>query len=260
MRLCRYDLNGDARYGELLTGADDGWIQPLDGSPFEGLRPSGEKVASADVKLLVPVLPTKIIGIARNYRAHAAEMGKPVPEQPLFFMKATTSLLPPGFTIRLPSASQKVDHEAELAVVIGQVLRKATPEQAKEAVLGFTAHNDVTARDIQQAQGHFTQAKGYDTFCPLGPWIETSYDPANKTVGCKVNGQVRQAGNTNDMVFDVWTLISHVSHAMTLLPGDVICTGTPAGVGPLLPGDVCEVEIEGLGTLSNPVDKEAEAL
>lgn len=256
MRICRFEHNGEAHTGALL---EDGRIQPLSGSIYGQLEASGEPLAAADVRLLVPVLPTKIVAVGRNYRAHAEEMGKPVPEEPLLFLKATSALLPTEFTIRLPAASQQVDHEAELAVVISKPTRKVTPEQARDHVLGFTCFNDVTARDIQRKEVQFTRAKGYDTFAPMGPYIETQFDPTDKGIVCKVNGNVKQSGRTTDMVFDVWTLISFASQAMTLLPGDVLVTGTPAGVGPLQPGDVVEVEIEGLGTLKNHVEKESEA-
>lgn len=259
MRLCRFEMQGEARYGELLTGKQDGLIQPLSGDPFAGgLDPEGEPVERASVRLLSPVLPSKVVAVGRNYAAHAKELGNDVPTKPLLFLKATSALLPHDFTIRLPRESQKVEHEAELAVVISRPTRNVSPEEARERVYGFTCFNDVTARDIQKAEVQFTRAKGFDTFAPIGPFIDTGFDPAGKAVRCRVNGEVRQNGNTDQMVFDVWTLISFASKSMTLLPGDVLVTGTPAGVGPLKDGDVCEVEIEGLATLRNPVAMEAE--
>jgi 2-keto-4-pentenoate hydratase/2-oxohepta-3-ene-1,7-dioic acid hydratase in catechol pathway len=259
MRLCRFEKDGTAHYGALLGGAQEGRIQPLSGTPFTELQPDGELIERASVRLLVPVLPSKIVAVGRNYRAHAKEMGKPVPEEPLLFLKATTALLPTEFTIRLPKASDRVDHEAELAVVIGKTARKVKREEALSHVLGYACFNDVTARDIQQREVQFTRAKGFDTFAPFGPFIETEYDPADQGVRCKVNGEVRQEGRTSDMVFDIPALIEFASAGMTLLPGDVLVTGTPAGVGPLKAGDVVEVEIDGLGSLRNPVDREPEA-
>jgi 2-keto-4-pentenoate hydratase/2-oxohepta-3-ene-1,7-dioic acid hydratase in catechol pathway len=259
MRICRYELNGQIHMGEVLD--DDEHIQSLDGPPLGPFKNGEEVVLRSDVRLLAPVLPSKIVAVGRNYRDHAKEMGKPVPDEPLIFLKATSAILPPGFTIRLPKVSDRVDYEAELAVVIGRAARKVSVQQARDYIFGYTCINDVTARDIQQREVQFTRAKGFDTFAPLGPWIETAdgFDPADKAIRCRVNGQLKQNGRTRDMVFDTLTLISYISQGMTLLPGDVIATGTPAGVGPLSAGDTVEVEIEGLGVLSNPVDREAEA-
>jgi len=258
MRLCRFELDGEARYGELLKGEDEGRIQPLAGDPFSRARPDGQKVERASVRLLCPVLPTKIVCVGRNYRAHAAELGHTVPESPLLFLKPSSALLPDDLTIRLPRASERVEHEAELAVVIGKVARKVSASQAREFIYGYTLINDVTARDIQKREVQFTRAKGFDTFAPLGPHVDTGFDPSDVAIRCRVNGKVRQDGRTADMVFDVPTLVSYASHCMTLLPGDVLATGTPEGVGPLVDGDVVEVEIEGLGVLRNPVAWEAE--
>ena len=257
MRLCRYAIDGEARFGQLLDGPDEGRVQPLVGDDFESLTPEGASIERAAVRLLCPVLPSKIVCVGRNYRAHAAELGHAVPEQPLLFLKPPSALLPTEFTIRLPSASEKVEHEAELAVVVGALARNVSPERALEHVLGYTAFNDVTARDIQKREVQFTRAKGFDTFAPVGPWIETALDPRGLRIQCRVNGQTRQDGNTAQMVFDVAALVSYASRCMTLLPGDVIATGTPEGVGPLAPGDVVEVEIDGLGVLRNPVAPEA---
>ena len=207
---------------------------------------------------MAPILPSKIVAVGRNYRAHAAEMGKPVPEEPLLFLKATTSLLAPEFTIRMPRESERVDYEAELAVIIGKTARRISKDDALSHVLGYACFNDVTARDIQQREVQFTRAKSFDTFAPLGPFIETEFDGRDVPVRCRVNGEVRQDGRTSDMVFDIPTLISYISACMTLLPGDVIATGTPAGVGKLAAGEVVEVEIEGLGILRNPVASEGE--
>lgn len=258
MRLCRFEKDGVTRYGSLPVGDHEGFVQPLAGTPFTELVPDGKLVERAVVRMLAPMLPSKIVAVGRNYRAHAAEMGKPVPEEPLLFLKATTALLPPEFTIRMPKESQRVDYEGELAVIIGKQARRVSKEDALSHVLGYACFNDVTARDIQQREVQFTRAKSFDTFAPLGPFIETDFDGRDQPVRCRVNGEVRQDGRTSDMVFDIPTLISYISACMTLLPGDVIATGTPAGVGPLTAGDVVEVEIAGLGVLRNPVARDGD--
>jgi 2-keto-4-pentenoate hydratase/2-oxohepta-3-ene-1,7-dioic acid hydratase in catechol pathway len=191
--------------------------------------------------------------VGRNYSSHAAEHGAEVPAEPLIFLKPPSAVIGPGAPIVLPAQSARVEHEAELAAVIGRRGRRIPREQGLEYVLGYTCGNDVTARDLQRSDGQWTRAKGFDTFCPLGPWIETELDPAAVEVTSRVNGVLRQQGNSGRMVLDIPTLISYVSHVMTLEPGDVILTGTPAGVGPLLAGDVVEVEVEGVGVLANPV-------
>ena len=203
--------------------------------------------------LLAPVTPSKIVGVARNYAAHAKELGHDLPAEPLFFLKPPSSVIGPGETIRLPRWSSEVHHEAELGVVIGRRLRCVAPSEVREQLLGFTCVNDVTARDVQRAQSHFTKAKGADGFCPIGPWIETDLLGAVQ-VRCRVNGELRQDGTSADMIFGIEELISYLSHAMTLEPGDVVATGTPAGVGPLRAGQIVEVEIPGIGILRNPVE------
>lgn len=258
MRLCRFELDGEARYGEVLQGDREGLLQPLQGHPFGTLTPDGKPTELASVRLLAPILPSKILCVGSNYRDHAREMGKPVPESPLLFLKATSAMLPHRFTIRLPQESERVDFEAELAVVIGRPTRKVSPAAAREHVFGYTCFNDVTARDIQRREVQFTRGKGFDTFAPIGPWVDTAFDPAGARIRCTVNGEVKQDGTTADMVFDVFTLISFASQSMTLLPGDVISTGTPAGVGPLHDGDKVEVSIDGLGTLINHVAADAD--
>ncbi len=197
--------------------------------------------------------PSKIIGIGSNYRQHALEMGKPVPGVPKIFLVAPTAQVGDGDAIRIPPGTQRVDHEAELAVVIGRRCCEASVETALDYVLGYTAANDVTARDLQRADRVFGRAKGFDTFMPIGPSLVSGLDPTDLRVRAWVNGELRQDGRTSDMVFDVPTLISFVSHVMTLLPGDIISTGTPSGVGPLVPGDTVTVEVEGIGRLTNPV-------
>jgi 2-keto-4-pentenoate hydratase/2-oxohepta-3-ene-1,7-dioic acid hydratase in catechol pathway len=229
-------------------------VAQIDGHPFGEIRFTGQRWAVADVRLLSPILPSKVVCVGRNYADHAAEHGAQVPAEPLLFLKPSTSVIGPLDTVRLPPQSHQVEHEAELAVVIGAAgARRVDRAAAARAIFGYTAANDVTARDLQRSDSQWTRAKGFDSFCPLGPWIVTDLDPADLEVRCEVNEEVRQLGRTSDMVFDVPTLVSYVSHVMTLLPGDVLLTGTPAGVGPLAPGDRVAVRIDGLGELSNPV-------
>lgn len=214
---------------------------------------TGDRYALGDVRLLAPILPSKVLAVGRNYAAHAAEMGGEVPERPLLFLKPSTSVIGTNDVIRLPADSDQVDHEAELALVIGKVAKDVPRERASEVIFGYTCANDVTARDQQRADGQFTRAKGHDSFCPIGPWIETTFDPSAVRVRALVNGQVRQDGNTSDMVFDIATLVSFMSHVMTLVPGDVILTGTPDGVGPIVNGDIVTIAIDGIGELTNKV-------
>ncbi|NLE76877.1 MAG: fumarylacetoacetate hydrolase family protein [Chloroflexi bacterium] len=207
----------------------------------------------AQARLLAPCAPTKIIAVGRNYAAHAAEHGSQVPPEPLFFLKPPSSVIGPGDAIVYPALSQHVEHEGELAVVIGRRMRHVADEDALAGVLGYTCAVDVTARDLQRKDGQWTRGKGFDTFCPLGPWLALGLDPTDLALACRVNGQLRQQARTGEMVFPVSHLIACASQVMTLEPGDVILTGTPAGVGPLHPGDQVEVEIEGIGLLRNPV-------
>jgi len=205
-------------------------------------------------RLLTPTIPTKVVAVGRNYVAHAAELNNPVPEEPLIFIKPSTSVIGPAAAIRLPPHSKQVEHEAELAIVIGKVARNVAVEDAASYVLGYTVGQDITARDLQRRDGHFTRGKGFDTFCPLGPAIETEFDPLEgQRLICRVNGVTRQDGVLSDMVFGVAEQVAFITGVMTLLPGDVILTGTPEGVGPLVDGDLLETEIEGLGVLKNPV-------
>lgn len=208
---------------------------------------------------MIPIKPGKIIGIGRNYVAHAQELGNEVPAEPLIFLKPTTALLEPGGTIRLPRVSQQVEHEAEIGVVVGRRLRHASPEDAERAIGGYTCVNDVTARDLQRKDGQWTRAKGFDTFCPVGPRVVSNVDWRGLELRCRVNGQVRQQAKATEMHFPIPFLLSYISGIMTLEPGDLIATGTPAGVGPLKDGDVVEVEIPGIGVLSNPVRNEGTA-
>ena len=221
--------------------------------PFGTPTFTGRKWPLADVRLLAPILPTKIIGIGRNYADHAAELGNEVPAEPLVFLKPNTSVIGPNVEIKIPPASERVDFEGELAVIIGQPCRDVPRAKAAGVVMGYTIANDVTARDLQKKDVQFTRAKGFDTFCPMGPFIETEFDPSDVRVVTEVDGEVKQDGRTSLMVHDIPSLIEYVSAVMTLLPGDVILTGTPAGVGPIRAGQTVSVTVDGLGTLTNPV-------
>lgn len=252
MRVARFSHQEQIRYG-IVDGGD---LVVLNGDPmFAGFDTTGERVPLGEVVLLAPVIPrSKVIGIARNYRDHAAELGNEVPTEPMMFLKPNTSVIGPGDPIVRPRESERTDYEGELAAVIGRVAKNVSPEDALDYVFGYTIGNDVTARDLQKTDGQWARAKGFDTFCPLGPAIETEFDPApDVRIITRVNGEVRQDGTLGEMVHDVASFISYASHAFTLLPGDVILAGTPAGVGPFVGGDVVEVEITGLGILRNPV-------
>ena len=207
----------------------------------------------ADVRLLAPVLPSKVIGVGRNYADHAQELGNEVPAEPMLFLKPSTSVIGPSDGIVYPRQSSDVQHEAELAVVIGRLCREVPRERVADVVLGYTCGNDVTARDLQKTDGQWARAKGFDSFCPLGPWIETDLEPSDVAITCTVGEELRQAGRTKQMVHDVAALVSYISEAFTLLPGDVILTGTPAGVAQLSVGDEVSVSVEGIGTLTNRV-------
>jgi 2-keto-4-pentenoate hydratase/2-oxohepta-3-ene-1,7-dioic acid hydratase in catechol pathway len=221
--------------------------------PFGTPTFTGRKWPLADVRTLAPILPTKIIGVGRNYADHAKELGNEVPEEPLLFFKPNTSVVGPNVEIKIPAVSERVDFEGELAVIIGQPCREVPKAKAMSVVMGYTIANDVTARDLQKKDVQFTRAKGFDTFCPMGPFIETEFDPTDVRVVTEVDGEVKQDGRTSLMVHDIPSLIEYVSAIMTLLPGDVILTGTPAGVGPIKAGQTVSVTVDGLGTLTNPV-------
>ena len=254
MRIVRYQQNGDApRFGWLL----DEKVGEIQGDLFGQYRRRDAKTPLADVKLVAPSTPTKIICIGRNYVEHAKELGNEVPKVPLIFMKPPSAIISNGDTVVLPPQSAQVEHEAELVAVVGKRGRHVKPEEAKEYILGYTIGNDVTARDLQKIDGQWTRAKGFDTFCSFGPWIDTDFDPADAVVTCRVNGQMRQMASTRDMVFNIGVLVAYITSVMTLEPGDLIFTGTPAGVGELKDGDEVVVEIEGLGALRNPVKAEA---
>ncbi|HET6770173.1 MAG TPA: fumarylacetoacetate hydrolase family protein [Actinomycetota bacterium] len=249
MRLARF-RSGD-RISTGTVGDDD--VSPLRGTFFEDPIPIGETLPLTEVRLLAPIIPSKVICIGRNYVEHAEELGSEIPAEPLMFMKPSTAVVGPEDLIRLPPESERVDHEGELAVVIGRPCRRVSEEEAPAFILGYTCGNDVTARDLQKKDGQWTRAKGFDSFCPLGPWVETDLDLSDLEISTKVNGEVRQRGQTSDMIFPPALLVAYVSRVMTLLPGDVILTGTPSGVGPLSQGDRVEVEVEGIGVLANGV-------
>jgi len=254
MRFIRYQSSNDPlpHLGWLLEDR----VGAVEGSPFTEFRRLEADRQLSEVRLLAPVQPGKIIGVGRNYIAHAREQNVESPEVPLLFLKPPSSVIGPGDTILLPPQSQQVVHEAELAVVIGKTGRWIQPDDAMDYVLGYTIGNDVTARDLQRRDGQWTRGKGFDTFCPLGPWIETEFDPSDALMTCHVSGEMRQMASTRDMLFNVRQLIAYISSIMTIEPGDVLMTGTPAGVGMLQPGDVVQITIEGLGTLQNPVTRE----
>lgn len=251
MRIAKFQAGEKLAWG-LIDGPE---IVVFRGHPlFQGYETTGERFALKDVILLPPILPTsKIVCIGKNYADHAAEMGGEAPKEPLIFLKPTTSVIGPGEQIVLPAISNQVDHEGELAVVIGQLAKDVSIDQATDYIWGYTIANDVTARDIQNLDGQWTRSKGFDTFCPLGPWVETEFSPDGQILETRVDGELRQKASIDLLIHKVPRIIQHVSQAMTLLPGDVILTGTPAGIGPIESGQLVEVSIEGIGVLTNPV-------
>jgi 2-keto-4-pentenoate hydratase/2-oxohepta-3-ene-1,7-dioic acid hydratase in catechol pathway len=262
VRIARFTTGDDPTFGIVTGDVDDfgipdeeSLVTVLAGDPlYVGLQPTDEQLRLADVRLLSPVLPrSKVVGIGKNYAAHAAEMGGEVPDEPLMFLKPNTSVVGPGDPIFYPRQTENLHFEGELAVVIGRICRDVPKEKYADVVHGYTVGNDVTARDLQRKDGQFTRAKGFDSFCPLGPWVETDLDVSDLRVQTFLNGEVKQDGRTADLIFDVPTLIAHVTSVMTLLPGDVILTGTPEGVGPMNAGDEVEISIQGIGNLTNKV-------
>ena len=257
MRIARFTTGGDPRFAlvEGEPGSED--LIVVTGDPiYMPTQPTGERIRLADdgVRLLAPVIPrSKIVGVGRNYAEHAAELGNELPPSPLLFLKPNTSVIGPDDPIVLPDWSEEVSYEAELAVVIGKVTRNVPADEALSKVFGYTVANDVTARDVQRTDNQWTRAKGFDSSCPLGPWIVPGLDVDDLAVSSRVNGETRQDGRTSQMIFDVAYLVSYVSEVFTLLPGDVILTGTPAGVGPIVERDVVEAEVEQIGVLRNPV-------
>jgi 2-keto-4-pentenoate hydratase/2-oxohepta-3-ene-1,7-dioic acid hydratase in catechol pathway len=250
MRFVRFAIGSTIGYG---TVEDDGRIRAITTTPFLPWQSTDEWFDSSQVRVLAPVLPSKIVAVGLNYRSHAEETGMPLPEEPMIFLKPTTSVIGPGDAIKLPPQSKRVDHEGELAIVIGKAARNTTEDDAVDAILGYTCANDVTARDLQAKDVQFTRAKGFDTFCPLGPQVVTDIDSGLLDLICRVNGEVRQQQKTSDLVFGASALVAFISSVMTLLPGDVILTGTPSGISPMNDGDQVEVEISEIGVLRNTV-------
>ncbi|CAN5298771.1 fumarylacetoacetate hydrolase family protein [soil metagenome] len=251
MRIVRFAHAQGMSFG---TVEPDGNLAQIEGHPFGSIVHTGASFDPGDVRLLSPILPSKVIGLGRNYAEHAAELGHDVPAEPMIFLKPSTTVIGPGDAIRLTDLSDDIQHEAELVVVIGASgARRVTEANAMDSVFGYTCGNDVTARDLQRKDVQFTRAKGFDSFCPIGPWIDTDFDPSDVEVRCEVDGEVRQLGRTSQMIHSIPKIIACISEVMTLLPGDVILTGTPAGVGPITAGQRVDVIIENLGTLPNPV-------
>ena len=260
MRIARFAVDGQVSFGVVEGPPSSAAPDPaelvvatVEGHPFGPFAFTGARHPLPSVRLLAPVLPSKVVCIGKNYADHAAEMGGEAPASPVVFLKPSTSVVGPGDAVQLPRDSTRVDHEGELAVVVGRLCRDVPPERALDVVLGYTCGNDVTARDHQQADGQWTRGKSHDTFCPLGPWVETELDVRDVAVQCRVDNELRQDGRTAQLLHDVPAVIAWVSAFMTLLPGDVILTGTPAGVGPLAAGQQVGVTVEGIGTLTNPV-------
>jgi len=277
MRIARFAVGDEVAYGVVADDAageanGTGHAQPSEtgdstaglsvaeiaGHPFgpgaEGPKLTGARYPIEDIRLLAPVLPSKIVAIGRNYAEHARELGNEVPPEPLIFLKPSTAVVGPGDAIVRPvQLSERIDFEGELAIVFGRLCREVPPARVPEVIFGYTCANDVTARDLQTKDGQWTRAKGFDTFCPLGPWIETGLDPADVELTTTVNGDVKQDSRTSLLIHDIATLVSYVTSVMTMLPGDVLLTGTPAGVGPLVAGDSVSVSVEGIGVLTNRV-------
>ena len=262
MRIVRFTppqgskLGSDPHFGVM---EDEKTIRAIASDPlYAGIFKEDETFLLEDVRLLAPVIPrSKVVCVGKNYADHAAEMGGEVPEEPIIFIKPNTSVIGPNDTIQWPSSSERIDHEAELAVVISKICKEVPREKAKDVIFGYTVANDVTARDLQKKDGQWSRAKGFDTFCPIGPWIETEFVPGSQLVTATVDGELKQSAPLSDMVFDVPFIIEFVTKVMTLLPGDVILTGTPSGIGPMNAGGEVEVAVEGLGSLKNKVSKRA---
>jgi 2-keto-4-pentenoate hydratase/2-oxohepta-3-ene-1,7-dioic acid hydratase in catechol pathway len=245
MRLIRFSVNGEVLEGQMI----DDTVRTNDASPRE--------FASKDVKLLSPCLPSKVVAVGLNYRDHAEELGLAIPDEPILFIKPSTSVIGPGDMIALPAQSVRVDYEAELAIVISKSARNVPREKAHEYILGFTCLNDVTARDLQSKDGQWTRSKSFDTFCPIGPWIDTEIDASDLKIELVLNGETKQKSRTSNLIFNSAVLVEFISAVMTLHPGDVIATGTTSGIGPMGPGDTVEVRIEGIGSLVNRTMKSA---
>jgi 2-keto-4-pentenoate hydratase/2-oxohepta-3-ene-1,7-dioic acid hydratase in catechol pathway len=251
VKIARFEYRGNIGYG--LVDPGKGEIRDLEGPPFEGIRDTGSVRPLTDVRLLAPVVPSKIVAIGLIYKDHAREMRMTIPEEPQIFLKAPSALNDPGGDVVYPSVSRRVDYEAELAVIIGKKAKNVSVEDARSVILGYTCINDVTARDLQAKDVQYARSKGFDTFAPLGPWVETDLDPSALSIRSLVNGQVKQDSNTREISTSVVALVAYISRFMTLYPGDVVATGTPPGVGPVQVGDVMTIEIEGIGSLTNRV-------
>lgn len=260
MRIVRFSPGPDSGLGtDPLFGVleDDATITVITGDPiYSGIQKTAATVPVSAVRLLAPVIPrSKVVCIGKNYADHAAEMGGVVPDEPIIFLKPNTSVIGPNDTIVWPEMSERIDHESELAIVIGRLCKDVPLERVSDVIFGYTIANDVTARDLQKKDGQWTRAKSFDTFCPLGPWIDTDFIPGTQKITATVNGEVKQSATLSDMIFKVPEIINFVSRVMTLLPGDIILTGTPAGIGPMVAGADATMAIEGLGELTNKVRK-----
>ncbi len=259
MLIARFKLSSASQSpeSEVLWGLVEGeTILTLKSPPFEGVEPGKEKYSLSQVNILAPVCPSKVVAIGWNYEGHIRELGNPFPSEPLIFLKAPSAMIGHNADILLPPESERVDFEGELAIVMGRKCRRIHRSQARDAIFGYTALNDVTARDLQKKDGQFSRAKSFDTFCPAGPWIQTELDPTAVRVMTHVNGELRQDDNTSTMLFDPYYIVEYVSAAMTLHAGDIIATGTPSGVGPLSSGDEVTISVEGIGALTNVVKRE----
>ncbi|HET6704919.1 fumarylacetoacetate hydrolase family protein [Amycolatopsis sp.] len=254
MRLARIAHPGGVAFASIEGDGDDAQVLEIAEHPFGQPNFTGKRWPLADVRLLAPILPSKVIAVGRNYAKHAAEFGNEVPGDPMLFIKPSTTVIGPHAAIRRPSGIGRVDFEGELAIVIGQPVKNVPAARAASAILGYTIANDVSARDLQKADGQWGRAKGFDTFCPIGPWIETSIDASDLALRSEVDGELKQDGRTSDLVHKIPELVEFVSGVMTLLPGDVILTGTPEGVGPIEGGQTVSITIDGIGTLTNPVE------
>ncbi|MFI5697923.1 fumarylacetoacetate hydrolase family protein [Kribbella sp. NPDC051586] len=258
MRIARFSVDDEPKYGVVETDDPEGLVgtvNVLDSDPlYRPVQFTGERLQLADVRLLAPVIPrSKVVCVGRNYAAHAQELGNDVPTQPMIFLKPNTSVIGPRDGIVYPEQTSDLHFEGELAIVIGRICRDLPKERVNEVIFGYTIANDVTARDLQKTDGQWARAKGYDTFCPLGPWISTELDASDLRVSTELNGELKQDGRTSQFIFDIPEVLAYITSFTTLLPGDVVLTGTPAGVGPMLPGDEVSVSVEGIGTLTNKV-------
>jgi 2-keto-4-pentenoate hydratase/2-oxohepta-3-ene-1,7-dioic acid hydratase in catechol pathway len=258
VRIARFSVDDEPKYGVVETDDPEGLVgtvNVLDSDPlYRSAQFTGEKLQLADVRLLAPVIPrSKVVCVGRNYAAHAEELGNDVPKEPMIFLKPNTSVIGPRDGIVYPEQTNDLHFEGELAIVIGRICRDLPKERVNEVIFGYTIANDVTARDLQKSDGQWARAKGYDTFCPLGPWISTEFDASDVRVSTELNGEPKQDGRTSQFIFDIPEVLAYITSFTTLLPGDVVLTGTPAGVGPMLPGDEVSISVEGIGTLTNKV-------